>query len=101
MEEMTICVPQISLAAEEIAHLCFTRKFLAAPADFEALVSELAPSQLDTSGHVGAREIIQSPLVSWTHATVQRGFLPSCFNDVVLEQAMKTLRHVRGLSVCN
>ncbi|TRY88005.1 hypothetical protein DNTS_007028, partial [Danionella cerebrum] len=58
--------------------------------------------QPDTSGHMGTRDIIQSPLVSWTHATVQRGFLLgfcSCFNDVVLEQGMKTLRHALRVQV--
>lgn len=101
MEEMTICVPQISLAAEKIAHLCFTRKFLAAPADFVALTSELAPSQLDTSGHVEAREIILSPLVSWTHATVQRGFLPSCFNDVGFRAGHENSQARQRTSACN
>lgn len=52
-------------------------------------------SSLDTSGNGGCWEMIQSPLVSWTRAIIQRGILSltvrsaSYFNDVVGEQVMK------------
>lgn len=65
-------------------------KFLAPTTDFEAL------ARLFSAGHIWtAWETIQSPLVSWTRAIIQRGFLPlavgsaSYFNDVVEERAVK------------